>query len=125
MPDNPQPPDILHPDTLHVEAQPGVHPAHPAAESHAEPDDGCKQVLRELQTFIDAECGSDLERSIRRHLSECSPCLDRADFQAELKALIARKCSQAAPSGLIDRVVASLRAAGGGLESSNGRWGGA
>src|SRR5665811_1381807 len=83
------------------------------------PDDECREVLEDLQAFLDAECVPDLEQSIRIHLRECSPCLNRADFQVELKALIASKCSERAPSGLVEKVLGSLRAAS--RTSSTGR----
>lgn len=68
----------------------------------------CREVLRELDVFLDGECGQSLEEAVRRHLRECSPCLDRADFQRDLRTLIASKCKDAAPSGLLDRVMDNL-----------------
>jgi mycothiol system anti-sigma-R factor len=68
----------------------------------------CREVLTELQTYLDGECGEELEVVLRRHLDDCPPCLDRADFQRELRALVASRCRDAAPSGLLDRVVATL-----------------
>lgn len=70
----------------------------------------CREVLAELDVFLDGECGGDLEEAIRRHLGECPPCVDRADFQRDLRALIASKCKDAAPSGLLDRVIDNLTA---------------
>ncbi|HVL98703.1 MAG TPA: mycothiol system anti-sigma-R factor [Egibacteraceae bacterium] len=68
----------------------------------------CWEVLAELDVYLDGECGPSFEEAVRRHLDACSPCLDRADFQRELRALIAAKCKDAAPSGLLDRVIDSL-----------------
>ena len=73
------------------------------------PSDDCRQVIGELQTFLDAECSADMERSIRVHLRHCRPCLGRADFEVELKALVASRCWQQAPAGLVDKVLTSLR----------------
>ena len=70
----------------------------------------CREVLAELDVFLDGECSGDLEEAVRRHLGECPPCVDRADFQRELRALIASKCTDAAPSGLLDRILDSLTA---------------
>lgn len=64
----------------------------------------CREVLAELEVFLDGECGHSLEDAVRRHLGECAPCLDRADFQRALRALIASKCKDAAPKGLLDRI---------------------
>jgi mycothiol system anti-sigma-R factor len=69
----------------------------------------CREVLEELDVFLDGECGQSLEEAVRRHLGECSPCLQRADFQRDLRVLIASKCKDAAPSGLLDRIVEALK----------------
>lgn len=71
-------------------------------------DDDCRQVLRELQIFLDCEDAADLHAAIERHLSGCSPCMDRAEFQREVRLLIAAKCTDCAPPGLLDRVTAEL-----------------
>lgn len=74
-------------------------------------DDECREVLRDLETYLDGECPSNLEQVVAEHLHDCPPCLDRADFDRELRALIASKCREVAPSGLLERVVARLSAA--------------
>lgn len=68
----------------------------------------CREVLAELDVFLDGECGDNLERAVREHLGECPPCVDRADFQRELRKLIASKCREPAPSGLLDRIIDNL-----------------
>lgn len=72
----------------------------------------CREVLAELEIYLDGECSHDLEALVRRHLEDCPPCWDRAEFQRELRALIAKKCKDTAPPGLLGRVVAQLRAHG-------------
>ena len=67
-------------------------------------DDDCRQVLRELEVFLDNEDAAELHKAIERHLTGCSPCMDRAEFQRELRILIASKCTDCAPPGLMDRV---------------------
>ncbi|HWH31611.1 MAG TPA: mycothiol system anti-sigma-R factor [Egibacteraceae bacterium] len=73
--------------------------------------DSCREVLEELDLFLDNECGDDLAASVRRHLGHCPPCMDRADFERALRELIASKCRDAAPSGLVDRIIDSLKPA--------------
>lgn len=68
----------------------------------------CRSILDQLDLYLDGECGRPLEDAVRAHLDGCSPCFDRADFQRELRALIASKCRDAAPSGLLDRIIADL-----------------
>lgn len=71
-------------------------------------DDGCRQVLHELELYLDGECVGDLDRVIALHLEDCPPCFERAEFHREVRMLIARKCTDTAPPGLIDRVQARL-----------------
>jgi anti-sigma factor (TIGR02949 family) len=73
--------------------------------------DECREALEQLQTYLDHECGTDLEQTIRAHLGDCPPCLDRADFEQQLRAIVASRCKDAAPSGLLDRVIANLKEA--------------
>ena len=67
-------------------------------------DDGCRQVLRELQMFLDGEAADELQDIVARHLDACSPCYDRVEFQREVRVLIASKCTDCAPPGLMERV---------------------
>ncbi len=69
----------------------------------------CRQILADLATYLDGECHRDLDALISRHLSDCPPCVDRADFERELRALVASRCRDAAPSGLAGQVLARLR----------------
>jgi mycothiol system anti-sigma-R factor len=72
-------------------------------------DDDCRNVLRELQLFLDGESAEELETIVSRHLTDCPPCYDRAEFQREVRVLIASKCTDCAPPGLMERVSAQLR----------------
>lgn len=69
----------------------------------------CRDALRRLNEYLDGECGDDLEATIRAHLADCPPCWDRADFEQEVRALVARRCREKAPDGLVQRVLAELR----------------
>jgi mycothiol system anti-sigma-R factor len=71
--------------------------------------DDCREALARLHLYLDGECEAALENAVRRHLEDCPPCDDRAGFERELRAIVARKCKDAAPHGLIERVIASLR----------------
>lgn len=68
----------------------------------------CNDSLAELYTFLDGELTDDKRDEIRQHLDDCSPCLERFDFQAELKAVIARKCHEEVPQELRDRIARSI-----------------
>lgn len=70
--------------------------------------DPCREVLSDLQRFLDQECPGDMEAVIARHLAACPPCLDRADFERELRAIVAAKCRDRAPVGLVQRITLRL-----------------
>ncbi len=70
--------------------------------------DDCREVLGQLQTFLDGECAGDLEVLVQAHLHDCAPCLDRADFERHLRDLVASRCRASAPEGLLERVLARL-----------------
>ena len=72
-------------------------------------DDECRQVLRELQLYLDGECATDLEQIMAAHLEHCPPCFDRVEFQREVRMLIASKCTDCAPPGLMERVSQQLK----------------
>lgn len=71
--------------------------------------DPCREIIAELHAFLDGELQGDLEQIIGFHVADCPPCLGRADFERDLRALVASRCRDAAPSGLLDRVVTRLR----------------
>lgn len=65
----------------------------------------CNETIRELDTFLDGELSDGLRDQIRHHLEGCTDCLQAFDFHAELKTVIARKCSNdEIPSGLLSRI---------------------
>lgn len=68
----------------------------------------CRDALRRLHEYLDGECGDDLEAAIRAHLAACAPCWDRADFEREVRALVARRCREKAPEALVQRVLTEL-----------------
>jgi mycothiol system anti-sigma-R factor len=70
----------------------------------------CRDVLASLETYLDGESDEAFAAVLRRHLEECPPCLDRADFQRELRALIASRCRESAPTRLLDKVKADIEA---------------
>ena len=63
-----------------------------------------------LYSFLDGELTSESRVKIKYHLEECSPCFAAFGFEAELKAVIARKCRDDVPDSLRRRVAEALRA---------------
>jgi mycothiol system anti-sigma-R factor len=64
----------------------------------------CDEILQELYTFLDGEITPESKETIRRHLADCLNCLHVFDFHAELRMVIAAKCRDEVPPGLIERV---------------------
>ncbi len=71
-------------------------------------DDDCRRVLDELWVYLDRECPNDLASAIHLHIEHCPPCLDRAEFELQLRLLIASKCRDNAPADLRERITARL-----------------
>lgn len=70
----------------------------------------CRAVLAKLYLYLDGEIDAVDCGAFERHLRECGPCLQVADFERELKMVIRRKCSgEAVPPGLAERLRARLR----------------
>ena len=72
--------------------------------------DPCQDAIATLYSFLDGELTSETRVKIQYHLEECSPCFAAFGFEAELKAVIARKCRDDVPDSLRQRVAEALRA---------------
>ena len=73
--------------------------------------DDCGQAIEKLYTFLDGELTEERRVEIRRHLDDCSPCLEAFDFEAELRVMISVRCRDDVPEALRVRVAAALMAA--------------
>ena len=69
----------------------------------------CRECVEHLYEYLDRELTPDLEREIKQHLDECTPCEEHFDFEAAyLKFLRARCRAQGAPADLKRRVLREL-----------------
>ena len=68
----------------------------------------CQEALQELYVFLDGELTVDKREHIRVHLEDCNPCLERYDFEAELRMVISAKCKESVPESLKDKVRRAL-----------------
>ena len=50
---------------------------------------GCMEALKEVERLLDGELEGELRIKVEKHLSGCSPCMDRAEFRRHLKVMIA------------------------------------
>jgi mycothiol system anti-sigma-R factor len=71
--------------------------------------DSCREVLDDLERYLDGECSDRLAAAVAEHLADCPPCLSRSDFERALRHLVARKCRDTAPADLLERVQSRLR----------------
>jgi len=65
----------------------------------------CNETLRELETFLDGELSHETQHAIKAHLDGCNDCLQAFDFHAELRVVIAQKCTNdEMPAGLLSKI---------------------
>ena len=64
----------------------------------------CVDFLERIMRMIDNELEEGDCAVVRAHIDTCNPCLERYDLQRTVKALVARSCSETAPTELRDRV---------------------
>jgi len=69
----------------------------------------CDDVLREIELYIDGELGQERSRLLAAHLSTCSPCGYRAEFQARLREIVRAKCHSDTPQTLMWRIREAIR----------------
>ena len=69
----------------------------------------CADYLEQIVYFLDNELDDADCAAVQAHLDECGPCLERYDLQRTVKAVVARSCSEAAPSVLRQRVMMQIR----------------
>ena len=70
----------------------------------------CSTVLAEVWLLLDHECGPERDAQLRRHLTECGPCLARYGLEEKVKAMLARTCGgDKAPDELHRRLREQIR----------------
>jgi mycothiol system anti-sigma-R factor len=68
----------------------------------------CDNVLHELYGFLDGELTAERRTQIQRHLEACPPCFEGFDFEAELRLVVARKCTERVPESLRMRIAEAI-----------------
>ncbi len=71
--------------------------------------DDCVAAAELLYHYIDGELTEERRVLITHHLDDCPPCLDAFDFEAELRAVVAKKCRDRVPPQLQQRVAEAIR----------------
>ena len=72
------------------------------------PSVDCVEAVHELYHYLDGELTEERRTEIRVHLDWCGPCGGAADFEAELRKVIANRCKDRVPDSLIERVAAAI-----------------
>lgn len=68
----------------------------------------CKEVVERLYVFLDGEMTDQRRDLIRRHLDECSPCLEAFEFETELRTMISSRSKERCPDSLLDKIARVL-----------------
>jgi mycothiol system anti-sigma-R factor len=68
----------------------------------------CEEAVHELYHYLDGELTEERRVEIRIHLDYCGPCGGAAEFEAELRRVIANRCKDRVPQSLIERVAAAI-----------------
>jgi mycothiol system anti-sigma-R factor len=69
----------------------------------------CQEALDELERFLDGELPQGSVGRVEAHLAGCHPCMDRASFEEQLRALVRRGCADSAPPELVERIRVGLQ----------------
>lgn len=70
----------------------------------------CNEAVRQLYRYLDGELNDVRRVQISVHLDECGWCGEAAEFEAELRMVVANRCKDRVPEALKARVAAALRA---------------
>jgi mycothiol system anti-sigma-R factor len=68
----------------------------------------CEEAVHELYTYLDGELTETRREEIRIHLDYCGPCGGAAEFEAELRRVIANRCKDRVPESLLRRVAEAI-----------------
>lgn len=72
------------------------------------PSVDCVEAVHELYSYLDGELTEVRREEIRVHLDWCGPCGGAAQFEEELRRVIANRCKDRVPQSLIERVAAAI-----------------
>ena len=69
----------------------------------------CDDLLHEVADFLHGELDAERTAQLQHHLEDCPPCFETADFQAQLRQLLAKRCREQVPADFQARVFAMLQ----------------
>jgi anti-sigma factor (TIGR02949 family) len=71
----------------------------------------CKEVLRELESYLDDSLAATLRKDLKEHLGHCGHCQVVMDSSRHTLKIMANCKTFELPESLSDRIMASVRAA--------------
>ncbi|UDY34438.1 mycothiol system anti-sigma-R factor [Dermatobacter hominis] len=111
MSSTPAPSSSGEPDLPDV-ASDAAHAGHDHERHDHERVTDCDEAVAELYAFLDGELDAAVLVQVETHLRRCSPCLEAFDFEADLRRVIAAKCTEQVPPDIKARFCGMLRELG-------------
>jgi mycothiol system anti-sigma-R factor len=68
----------------------------------------CDEAVHQLYHFLDGELTEERRVLISEHLTYCGPCGGAAEFEVELRLVIANHCKDRVPESLIRRIADAI-----------------
>jgi mycothiol system anti-sigma-R factor len=68
----------------------------------------CDEAVHQLYHYLDGELTEERRAQIAEHLTYCGPCGGAAEFEAELRVVIANRCKDHVPESLIRRIAEAI-----------------
>ena len=68
----------------------------------------CEESIHDLYDFLDGELTEDRRRELQTHLDGCAPCVEKYEFEAELRRVSADRCKDRVPDELRRRVAEAI-----------------
>jgi mycothiol system anti-sigma-R factor len=68
----------------------------------------CDEAVHQLYHYLDGELTDERRVKITEHLNFCGPCGGAAEFEAELRQVIANKCRDHVPESLRERIAKAI-----------------
>jgi len=68
----------------------------------------CDEAVQQLYHYLDGELTEERRARISEHLDLCRPCTGAAQFEVELRVVIASRCRDHVPESLIQRVAEAI-----------------
>jgi mycothiol system anti-sigma-R factor len=72
------------------------------------PTMNCDEAVHQLYHYLDGELTEERRIQIHEHLNFCGPCGGAAEFEAELRIVIANRCKDHVPESLIQRIAQAI-----------------